>query len=68
MRKALIVLSLTAAVAAGQPEFLGQVWSLLKSVWSEVGCGMDPNGLCTPAPQTDAGCIMDPNGGCKQGS
>jgi hypothetical protein len=67
MRKALLVLSLTAALAAGRPAFLNQVWSLLTSTWSDVGCGMDPNGMCTPAPQTDVGCGMDPNG-CPKGS
>lgn len=67
MRKALVALTLTAALASGRPAFLSQVWSLLTSIWSEAGCGMDPDGKCLPAPQTDAGCGMDPNG-CPKGS
>lgn len=68
MRKALVALTLTAALAAGRPAFVSQVWSLLTAVWSDEGCIMDPDGLCAPAPQTEEGCIMDPNGGCKPGS
>src|SRR6188768_737458 len=62
MRKALLPLALAAALAAGRPTFLDQVWSLLTAAWSEEGCRMDPNGLCAPAPRTDGGCIMDPDG------
>jgi hypothetical protein len=68
MRKALVALTLTAALAAGRPTLLSQVWTLLTSIWSEEGCIMDPDGRCAPAPQTDEGCIMDPNGGCRPGS
>ena len=68
MRKALVVLTLTAALAAGRPTFLSHVWTLLTSIWNEAGCGMDPSGQCAPAPQTDEGCGMDPSGGCKPGS
>jgi hypothetical protein len=67
MRKALIVLTLTAALAAGRPAALSQVWTLLTSIWSEAGCEMDPSGQCAPTPQTDSGCGMDPNG-CPKGS
>jgi hypothetical protein len=67
MRKALVVFTLTAALAAGRPTFLSQVWTLLTTIWDEEGCGMDPNGRCIPAPQPDAGCGMDPNG-CPKGS
>ncbi len=62
MRKALVALTLTAALAAGRPTLISQVWSLLTSVWDEAGCRMDPDGKCLPAPQTDAGCRMDPDG------
>lgn len=65
MRKALVVLTLAAALAAGRPASLSQVWTLLTSIWSEEGCGMDPSGRCALAPQSDEGCIMDPSGGCK---
>lgn len=68
MRKALVALTLTAALAAGRPPLLTQVWTLLTSIWSEAGCIMDPDGRCAPAPQADEGCIMDPNGGCRPGS
>lgn len=64
MRKALVVLTLTAALATGRPAALSQIWNLLTSIWSEAGCRMDPNGGCIPEPQTDAGCRMDPSGGC----
>jgi hypothetical protein len=73
MRRALLALTLAGAVAAGQAGFLDPLWSLLTSVWSESvpdeGCGLDPDGTCNPAPQTDAGCILDPEGRCRpQGS
>lgn len=32
-------------------------------LWADEGCGIDPSGLCAPAPSQDAGCIIDPNGG-----
>ena len=65
MRKALVALALTAALAAGRPTLLGQVWSLLTSIWDEAGCRMDPSGECLLQPQTDEGCRMDPSGGCQ---
>jgi hypothetical protein len=71
MRKALVALTLAAALAAGRPAVLDHLWTLLTSVWSasspDAGCGMDPDGRCNPAPQPDEGCGMDPNG-CPQGS
>lgn len=66
MRKALVVLTLAAALAAGRPTSLSQVWTLLTSIWSEEGCRMDPDGKCLPAPQTDEGCRMDPDGCPKE--
>jgi hypothetical protein len=63
MRKALIVLTLAGSLAAGRPAFLDQLWSFVTSAWSaptaDEGCGFDPNGRCSPAPQTDGG--LDPN-------
>jgi hypothetical protein len=68
MHKALVVLTLAAALAAGRPAFLDQIWSLLSPVWSEsspdAGCGADPNGLCIPAPRAEEGCGADPSGRC----
>ena len=56
MRTSLVVLVLAAALASG----------LLASLWSascaDEGLGMDPNGGCRPAPQSDEGLIMDPDG------
>ena len=66
MRKALVVLTLTAALAAGRPGLLGQAWSLLTAVWEQEGFGMDPDAAPGPIPQTDEGFGMDPNG--KPGS
>lgn len=66
MRKALVVLTLTAALAASRPSLLGQAWSLLTAVWDQAGFGMDPSGDPGPTPQTDEGFGMDPNG--KPGS
>lgn len=68
MRKALVVLTLAATLAAGRPAALSQVWTLLTSIWSEAGCRMDPDGKCLPETQTTAGCRMDPSGGCVPGS
>lgn len=62
MRKALVALSLAAALAAGRPGLLGQAWSLLTAAWEDAGFGMDPNGDPNPTPQTDAGFGMDPDG------
>jgi hypothetical protein len=71
MRPTLVALALTASLLASRPPALIEpLWAFLASLWSEPspkeGCGMDPNGLCAPAPQgeSDAGCGMDPNGLC----
>lgn len=56
MRMSLVVLALAAALASG----------LFASIWSascaDAGLGMDPNGGCRPAPQSDEGLGMDPDG------
>ena len=64
MRRTLVAVTLAAALAAGRPTLLEQVWSLLTAAWSDAGCGMDPDGQCGPAPQPDHGCGMDPDGRC----
>lgn len=63
MRRALITLALLGSLFS-QPSLLDPLWSLLSSLWSEAGCGADPNGDCPlgPQPQTDEGCGSDPNG------
>jgi hypothetical protein len=71
MRPTLVALAFAASLLAFPPPAqLEPLWAFLSSLWSEpspkIGCGMDPNGLCAPAPQpeTDAGCGMDPDGRC----
>jgi hypothetical protein len=59
MRMSLVVLALAAALASG---FLTSIWSASSA---DAGCIFDPNGRCTPAPQTDEGCIFDPDGRCN---
>jgi hypothetical protein len=46
---------------------LGQLWSRLTTLWSDIGCIADPGGLChgSAASQGDIGCIADPNGACR---
>jgi hypothetical protein len=75
----ILVLTLTLALPAGSiaapataPEqpaasLLDQLSQLLLDVWSEIGCHIDPNGLCRQAPsqQSDIGCHIDPDGACK---
>jgi hypothetical protein len=45
---------------------LARLWGSLTAVWSEEGCGIDPNGGCGTGqpPTTDSGCKLDPHGGC----
>lgn len=54
-------------------DLLSRAWAFLASLWSKVGCDIDPDGRCvsTPAPApaptspwTKAGCDIDPNGRC----
>ncbi|HSS78726.1 MAG TPA: hypothetical protein VLV54_18550 [Thermoanaerobaculia bacterium] len=53
-------------------ELLNQLWNTLRSLWSEEGCHIDPDGRCltNPSPkppptlQTDTGCHIDPSGIC----
>lgn len=67
MRKTLIALALIGSLA-GQPSLLDTFWSFLSTIWSEStpdeGCGADPDGRCTPAPQPrpSEGCGADPDG------
>jgi len=52
--------------APPQP-FLGQIWSDLATLWSDIGCGIDPGGSChsAAASQGDIGCVIDPGGHCR---
>ena len=80
--KAVLLLVLTLLVAAptqatgsrphgsipeGGHSILAQVWDFLTGAWAEIGCGIDPNGLCVPRPNPtiDIGCDIDPNGRCN---
>lgn len=75
MRRSFLALAVAASLVTSQPTLLGQLWDLLAAIWSDSsadeGCGFDPNGRCTPAPQpeSDAGCGFDPDGApCRPGS
>jgi hypothetical protein len=54
------------AVAPAPLDLLGRSWSFLKSLWSEEGCDIDPDGRCLTSaqPRTDTGCDIDPSGRC----
>ncbi len=49
------------------PPLVGQLWSRLATLWSDIGCIMDPHGSCHSAATTqgDIGCVADPHG-CSQ--
>jgi len=61
-----------AAPAAEPPDLLGRLWQLVTSLWSDIGCHIDPSGNCGAAltvepPATsngDSGCHLDPSGSC----
>ena len=66
-----------ARVAAEQPAHLvGSIWNHVVSLWSEIGCFIDPYGACTAghgadgtagAQSADEGCFIDPYGRCLAG-
>jgi hypothetical protein len=75
MRRILLAVALTASFAPMASSFFGPLQALLSSLWDapatlDEGCGADPSGRCTtaPQPQFDAGCGADPNGRCQPGS
>ena len=49
---------------APPPLLLGQLWSRLVTLWSDIGCGADPGGSChgSAATQGDIDCGADPHG------
>lgn len=49
---------------APSPPLLGQLWSRLATLWSDIGCVADPGGSCrgAAATQGDIGCGLDPHG------
>ena len=60
MRRATILILLSASLLSAPSSSLGQIWSLLASLWT----------ASEPAPTTDEGCGLDPNGQprCTPGS
>jgi len=62
--------SKTARPEPAARALLSRVQAFLSSVWTKIGCGIDPSGLCTTAPaedpqiQSDIGCGIDPDGQC----
>ena len=57
------------AVELRAADLLSTLWSTLRSIWSENGCHLDPDGCAsgqaTPEPpsgQGDNGCSLDPDG------
>ena len=66
MRRATILLLLSASLLSAPSSSLGHIWSLLASLWT----APDSAGSIHPAPTTDEGCILDPDGKprCTPGS
>ena len=65
----------SSAAPASQPaepdrfavSLLDHLSDFLIGVWSDIGCHIDPDGLCqqAPSPQSDIGCHIDPSGACR---
>lgn len=51
---------------AAPAPLVSRLWSRLTALWSDIGCILDPSGLCrgSALPQGDIGCILDPGGAC----
>ena len=66
MRRATVLILLSASLLSAPSSSLGQIWSLLASLWTA------PDSIDTdrPVPTLDEGCILDPNGKprCTPGS
>jgi hypothetical protein len=72
MRRTLVALALAASsLTATQPSLYDKLWSFFSSLWGESatkeGCGVNPWGSCSsaPQPQTDEGCGVNPLGSCN---
>ncbi|HKI02061.1 MAG TPA: hypothetical protein VKK31_08780 [Thermoanaerobaculia bacterium] len=61
------------AVGAVEPaalDLLSRIWSRFRSIGNKIGCHIDPDGHCAPAPtqnppvQPKIGCHIDPSGRC----
>lgn len=55
--------------ATGQGSFsavslLEAAANLLAELWNEIGCHIDPDGLCQSS-QAEIGCHIDPDGRCR---
>jgi hypothetical protein len=66
MRRATVLILLSASLLSAPASSLSQIWSLFASLWTA------PDSIDTdrPVPTLDAGCILDPNGipRCAPGS
>lgn len=49
------------------PPAQSQLWSQLTGLWADIGCVIDPHGVCRDAvaSQADIGCVADPGGLCR---
>ncbi|MES1244310.1 MAG: hypothetical protein ABUT39_22075 [Acidobacteriota bacterium] len=64
MRRATVLILLSASLLSAPSSSLGHIWSLLASLWTA------PDSVVQPTPTLDAGCILDPDGKprCTPGS
>jgi hypothetical protein len=66
MRRATVLILLSASLLSAPSSSLGHIWSLLASLWSAPAS----SGGIHPVPTTDEGCGLDPDGKprCTPGS
>ena len=66
MRRATVLILLSASLLSAPSSSLGHIWSLLASLWT----ASDSIRGVQPPPTTDEGCILDPDGKprCTPGS
>ena len=66
MRRAMVLILLSASLLSAPTSSLNPIWSLLASLWAA------PDSIDTdrPLPTPDVGCILDPSGNprCTPGS
>jgi hypothetical protein len=78
MRRATVLILLSASLLSAPSSSFGHIWSLLASLWTAptvltapaVLTAPDTAGSVQPAPTTDEGCGLDPDGRprCTPGS
>lgn len=66
MRRATVLILLSASLLSAPSSSLGHIWNLLASLWA----APDSFGTVHPAPTVDEGCGLDPSGKprCTPGS